>query len=279
MLFLACLLAACSGSSGGRNSPPPSTDPDDSGSPPADPAPTLTLSASPTVVPAGGDVTLSWQSEHADGCDASGGWNGSRSTSGSASVGPIDADTVFRLSCSGAGGGVTREVTVRVGDENDVTVDLTATRTQIGVDESTTLSWSSQGATGCSASGGWSGDRPLSGSFETGPLAESTTFSLTCSNGPENALASVTVDVFDKTIRWQPPEYNEDGTPANDLAGYVIYWGNSSRSYTGSYRINSASTTSWEADITPGTYYFAMTAFDSEGNESDYSNELLKIIP
>tara|TARA_Y100001933_G_scaffold38247_1_gene34126 strand:- start:242 stop:1138 length:897 start_codon:yes stop_codon:yes gene_type:complete len=278
IVFLTGLLAACGGSSGARNNPPPA-DPDDSDPPPSNPAPTLSLSASPTVVPAGGNATLTWQSEHADGCNASGGWTGTRGTGGSSSVGPIDADTVFRLSCSGAGGGVTREVTVRVADDNEVAVELDAARTQIGVNESTTLSWSSQGATRCTASGGWSGDRPLNGTFETGPLADSRTYSLTCTDGTENALASVTVDVFDKTIRWQAPEYNEDGTPVTDLAGYVIYWGEDSRAYTGSFRINSPSTTSWEADITPGTYYFAMTAFDSEGNESDYSNELLKIIP
>jgi len=31
--------------------------------------------------------------------------------------------------------------------------------------------------------------------------------------------------------------------------------------------------------MAPGTYYFAMTAFDAENNESGYSNEVLKIIP
>jgi hypothetical protein len=89
----------------------------------------------------------------------------------------------------------------------------------------------------------------------------------------------LTVQVVDKTLRWQAPTENVDGSELTDLAGFVIYWGRDSRNYTGQQTINSATTTQWEADIPPGTYFFAMTAFDSENNESAYSNEVYKIIP
>ncbi|MDZ7670049.1 MAG: hypothetical protein U5Q16_11745 [Gammaproteobacteria bacterium] len=118
-------------------------------------------------------------------------------------------------------------------EDDELAVNLSANPEQIGENDAATLTWSSQGAEECTASGGWSGTRPLSGTFETGPLAETTTYSLSCSNGSENALASVTVEVLDKMIRWQAPTQNEDGTPLNDLAGYVIYWGTQSREYTG----------------------------------------------
>jgi len=166
-----------------------------------------------------------------------------------------------------------------VAEDDDLSVSLSADPEQIGENDAATLTWSAQGANECSASGGWSGSRPPSGTFETGPLAETTTYSLACTNGSENALASVTVEVLDKMIRWQAPTQNEDGTPLDDLDGYVVYWGTQSRDYTSSFTIDLPSTTEWEADIAPGSYYFALTAFDADGNESSYSNELRKDIP
>jgi hypothetical protein len=142
-----------------------------------------------------------------------------------------------------------------------------------------TLSWDVPGATSCTASGGWSGSQPASGSFTVGPISATTTYQLSCSGSNGNELSMVTVEVVDKVLRWQAPTQNVDGTPLTDLAGYVIYWGSSSRNYTGSQTINSSTVTQWEATVAPGTYYFAMTAFDAENNESSYSNEVLKIIP
>jgi hypothetical protein len=283
VMFLALSLAACSGSSG--SSRDAVSQPDDSrppgGEPPDEepPLPTLSFSASPAAVERDGTATLTWNASDASQCDASGAWGGSRSISGSETVGPIREDSVFRLSCSGEGGGVSREVSVRVADDSELTVTLSANPEQIGENDSTTLSWSAQGAETCSASGGWSGGQSLSGTLETGPLSDTTTFSLSCSSGSENALASVTVEVLDKIIRWQAPTQNEDGSPLTDLGGYVVYWGTQSRDYSNSYTIDSPSTTQWQADIAPGRYYFALTAFDGQGNESDYSNELLKVIP
>ncbi|NBC23821.1 MAG: hypothetical protein GVY21_10135 [Gammaproteobacteria bacterium] len=282
VVILTLSLAACSGSSGSSRSGPAPTDPADpnDGSDGGDePVPSLSFSASRSSVPAGDDVRLSWSASNAQSCDASGGWSGSRAVSGSADVGPIESTTEFRLSCSGPGGGVSRQVTVAVDDGSGPVISLRAEPEQIGEGDNATLTWSVENASSCEASGGWSGSRPVSGDFGTGALSQTTSYSLSCQGSGGSALASVTVEVVDKTIRWQAPAENEDGTPLTDLAGYVVYWGAQSRDYTGSYRIESASVTEWEADIAPGTYYFALTAFDREGNESDYSNELRKYIP
>jgi hypothetical protein len=276
IVFLACLLSACGGSSGSRNSPPTG----DSDGQPGDPVPGLTLSSSASAVPAGGSVTLSWSATDADSCDASGGWSGNRATSGSQSVGPIESETVFRLSCSGPGGGVSRQVTVSIDDGMGPSITFRAEPRQVATNGSARLIWSVDNATACEASGGWSGSQPLSGEFFTGSLARTTTYSLSCDGaGGGNAIASVTVEVLDRMLRWQAPQENVDGTPLTDLAGYVVYWGQQSRSYDGSYRIDDPDVTEWEADIAPGEYFFALTALDSEGNESGYSNEVRKTIP
>ena len=52
-----------------------------------------------------------------------------------------------------------------------------------------------------------------------------------------------------------------------------------SGSYSGSHTINDPNARTWVADVGPGEYYFVVTAVDGEGNESGYSNEVLKLIP
>ncbi len=60
----------------------------------------------------------------------------------------------------------------------------------------TTLTWSASGYASCAASGGWDGDRGLSGRAETAPLTDAVTlFSLSCVEGEraDRAAAVVTV--------------------------------------------------------------------------------------
>ncbi len=158
-------------------------------------------------------------------------------------------------------------------------MQLSATPEYVEAGGTSTLTWNAPGANSCTASGGWSGSQPVSGSFTVGPLSGTTTFQLSCQGPSGSGLAMVTIDLADKTLRWQAPTENVDGSTLTDLAGYVIYWGTTSRNYSGSHTINSPATTQWEATMAPGTYYFAMTAFDAENNESGYSNEVLKVIP
>jgi hypothetical protein len=79
------------------------------------------------------------------------------------------------------------------------------------------------------------------------------------------------------SLAWNVPTTYVDGTRATGLIGFKVYYGTASRTYTHiidvknvpSYTINS---------LFPGTYYFAITAYDSSGIESDYSTELSKTI-
>ena len=81
------------------------------------------------------------------------------------------------------------------------------------------------------------------------------------------------------TLSWNAPTTNGDGTPLTDLAGYKIYYGTSSSSYSQSIDVGNTTTYTIE-DLTEGlTYYFATTAYDAGGNESGYSNEVVKTVP
>lgn len=66
-------------------------------------------------------------------------------------------------------------------------------------------------------------------------------------------------------------------SPDSDVAGYKVYYGLASRTYTTS--INTGKTTSYTlSGLATGTYYFAVTAYDLSGNESAFSNEVSKSV-
>jgi hypothetical protein len=63
-----------------------------------------------------------------------------------------------------------------------------------------------------------------------------------------------------------------------DLVGYRVYYGTASRTYGAS--IDAGNVTTYTVNgLTPGvTYYIAVTARDTDGNESGYSNEVFGVV-
>jgi hypothetical protein len=76
----------------------------------------------------------------------------------------------------------------------DPTVSLTADPTNIISGESSTLYWTATNADSCTASGGWSGTKPLSGSEYVSPTSTSS-YTLTCENSTDQRKASDSVTV------------------------------------------------------------------------------------
>lgn len=74
-----------------------------------------------------------------------------------------------------------------------------------------------------------------------------------------------------------------DANSELDLAGYRVYYGTTPGVYIQAKGegINVGNTTTYQViDLQVGTqYYFAVTAYDTLGNESDYSDEVSKTIP
>ncbi|MBS0375186.1 MAG: hypothetical protein JSR73_11450 [Proteobacteria bacterium] len=76
------------------------------------------------------------------------------------------------------------------------TVSLSATPASVSAGSSAMLSWTSTGASACTASGGWSGSQPVSSSgTSVGPLSATTTYTLQCTGLGGSASASATVTV------------------------------------------------------------------------------------
>jgi hypothetical protein len=89
------------------------------------------------------------------------------------------------------------------------TVSLTASSTSVPSGSSTTLTWSSSNTNSCTASGGWSGTKAISGSQSTGNLTATTAFTLTCTGSGGSASQSATVTVASSTA----PTPTSSGTP------------------------------------------------------------------
>jgi len=60
----------------------------------------------------------------------------------------------------------------------------------------------------------------------------------------------------------------------SNVAGYMVHYGNSSRSYTTSINAGNVSTYTVVGFNEPRTYYLAVTAYDQAGTKSDFSNEV-----
>ena len=198
------------------------------------PAPTFTLTASPTSVTSGNASTIIWSSvTNATSCTASGGWSGSKTTAGSfASTGALTSTTTYSLTCSGAGGTTTRSATVTVTAVPPAAPALSfyASPTSINSGSSSTLYWSTTGATTCTASNGWSGAQAISGSLSVSPTTTAT-YTLTCSGaggstGPQNA--TVTVAVSQNGVCGSAHNTTTNSSPATNLCSVGSTSGSSS---------------------------------------------------
>src|SRR3989344_8270826 len=76
-------------------------------------------------------------------------------------------------------------------------------------------------------------------------------------------------------LSWDPPTTNTDGSWLTDLGGYRLYYGTASGNY-GSVIDAGNVITHTVTGLSGGTYYFAVTAYDTSGNESGFSNEVSK---
>lgn len=72
----------------------------------------------------------------------------------------------------------------------------------------------------------------------------------------------------------------------SDLAGYIVYYGTASRTYSAmstSVGLSGDGSTGTPSKIISGlldntTYYFGVTAYDATGNESTFSGEVLTAV-
>lgn len=174
------------------------------------PAPTASLSFSPSTVAAGQSFEVLWSSTNAAGCTSSGGIPDSEWGALGVGLPPSGEDSftgevgqfTFDLSCEGidpaqAPATAQANLTIVPG------VTLSSSEASVSEGGGFTLTWSSDGATSCTASGGGASGTPWSGSVATsGQLTETAsvsgtfTYTLVCSGANlSSAPQQVTVAV------------------------------------------------------------------------------------
>ena len=78
------------------------------------------------------------------------------------------------------------------------------------------------------------------------------------------------------TLDWIAPPMNVDGTPLLDLAGYNVYFGSLSGIYTDFRVLDNPGLVTYVMDLpSSGSWFIAITALNSAGAESDFSNEVV----
>jgi hypothetical protein len=77
------------------------------------------------------------------------------------------------------------------------------------------------------------------------------------------------------TLSWQAPTQNADGTALVDLKGYKLHYGPTSKSYSDTIQVSNPGVTTYVVEnLNAGKYYFAVTAYNSAGQESSLSPEV-----
>ena len=150
----------------------------------------------------------------------------------------------------------------------------------------TSLHWSAPYATNCTASGAWSGVKGAFGSQGICAISSRSQFKLTC-RGPHGIVSSdVSISLAHGAsgtalLFWEAPTENTDGSELTDLAGYKIYYGTSSGNYCNSITLLSSELALLDylvQNLADSGWYFVITAFNSLGIESEYSEEVFKRI-
>jgi hypothetical protein len=97
-------------------------------------------------------------------------------------------------------------------------------------------------------------------------------FSITVVEAPSGSGAA--------TLDWTPPTENTNGTSLTNLAGYQINYGTSSTDLSQTVRVANAGLTSYVvSDLSAGTWYFAVEAYNTAGVLSAPSNVVSVTIP
>jgi hypothetical protein len=77
------------------------------------------------------------------------------------------------------------------------------------------------------------------------------------------------------TLSWQAPTQNADGSALVDLKGYKVHYGSTSKSYSDTIQVSNPGLTTYVvANLNAGKYYFAVTSYNSAGQESSLSSEV-----
>lgn len=125
----------------------------------------------------------------------------------------------------------------------------------------------------------------LSGTPSASQVGSYGNITISVSDGRATAsLAAFSISVVDTSngraaLSWTAPTENTDGSALTNLAGYRIAYGTSATAMTQTVQVSNPSVTSYLVDnLSPGTYYFSVRAYTTNGTQSSNSNVSSKVV-
>jgi Putative Ig domain len=86
------------------------------------------------------------------------------------------------------------------------------------------------------------------------------------------AVVVTQISTGNASLDWTPPTQNADGSALTNLAGYTVHYGTSRTSLTQTIKVTNPGLTSYVIDnLSPGTWYFAVSSYNAAGTESAVS--------
>jgi hypothetical protein len=125
----------------------------------------------------------------------------------------------------------------------------------------------------------------LSGTPAAGDVGTYSNIRISVSDGQASAsLAAFTITVNQvangtASVTWVAPTENTDGSALSDLAGFRIYYGTSSSNLSQTVQVTNPTVTTFVvSNLSSGTWFFGVKAYNTAGAESDFSNIASKAI-
>ncbi|MEK7588677.1 MAG: hypothetical protein AAB438_02550, partial [Patescibacteria group bacterium] len=234
---------------------------------------TVNVWADDTSINAGSSTVVHWSSTNATSCTSSSlsGW---LMTMGQQTVWPTQTKT-YTVTCTNGSSSDSASVTVTVNQQQNPAniLTFTATPNSVAFGGSTTLNWTVQNATSCTAGGAWSGPKNITGGSQTinNLTINPTVFTLNCTGlgGSDFAQVSVTVGAQ----QGNAPAVTVNVSPTSITSGNfaTLTWSatNNPTSCSASWTNNSIAT-SGSLQVSPNvSTNYTVTCFNNFGSGND----------
>lgn len=184
------------------------------------------------------------------------------------------------LGGSGSGSGSAGPVSVSITSPNANQIDTSDASIRL---QGTASSQSSVTAVSWQNDNGQSGTANGTNNWQTGAIPlDLGTNTITIRAADQNDNVATTRIVVNRdsgekgsaTLSWTAPTQREDGTTLNDLQGFRIHYGRMSEVYDYQIDVDNPGIATYVVEnLSPGDWYFSVTAYDRNGTESTLSNE------
>lgn len=189
------------------------------------------VTASQTTVAPGGNVLLSWSSAGAGSCILNPGGSTNTGSSGSKLISGLQQSTTFTVECSNNAGKSSASLRIGVSKvgtaAQPLIVNFTASPTNLSSGGRTTLTWSTTNvaANGCALAPSPLSSTAANGSWQSSPLAQSVSFTLTCKDAGGRSVSKSLGVTVNGVPAPAAPTLAAPATPAVSSAALIALGG------------------------------------------------------